>query len=206
MYHHKPERIVEDVRIIREMLDEKGFTQTESILNEWNYNRKWDEPDHYSRRMRPTIKGAAFVGAVMCACQNEPVDMLMYYDLRPNTTWCGPWTPHVYDIRPTYWSLYYWAELADYGTQVESGSDTDDVYTCAARSEDGKIRLLVANYHKDDSYITPLDLKLSIPDGWRVTGIRMTDNQGMDRCPDVTEVITLESNAIALFEIERELP
>jgi hypothetical protein len=203
MYHHKPARIVEDVRIIREMLDEKGFTETESILNEWNYNRGWDEEaDFYGRKMRPTIKGAAFVGAVMCACQNEPLDMLMYYDLRPNTIWCGPWESHLYNIRPTYWSLYYWAELAEYGTQAESGCDTEDIYTSAALSKDGKVRLIVVNYHKDDSYTAPCELKLNLPDGWRVSGIRLTDSQGMDRRPDASDVITLEANAFALFEIE----
>ena len=129
MYHRKPARIVEDVRIIREMLDSKGFEKTESILDEWNYNRRWDEPDRYSHRVRPTVKAAAFVAAVMCGCQNAPVDMLMYYDFRPNTSWCGPWTPTIYDIRPPYWALYYWAELAEYGTQIESSCDTGNIYT-----------------------------------------------------------------------------
>lgn len=204
MYHRKPSRIVEDVRIIRNMLDEKGFGETESILNEWNYIRKWEEPDHYSRKMRPTIKGAAFVGAVMCACQSEPVDMLMYYDLRPNTIWCGPWAPFVYDIRPPYWPLYYWAELADYGTQVASGCDTENIYTCAARSQDGhRLRLLVVRYHEDDAQNTPCEVRLHLPEGWRVTGVRMTDGEGMDRRSGATGVFSLEANAMALVEIER---
>ena len=203
MYHHKPARIVEDVRIIRDMLDEKGFRKTESILNEWNYNRGWDEAaDIYGRKMRPTVKGAAFVGAVMCACQSEPLDMLMYYDLRPNTIWCGPWSPFLYDIRPPYWPLYYWAELADYGTQVESRCDTEDIYTCAARADDGKVRLLVVNYHKDDSYTASCEVTLQLPEGRRVSGIRLTDSRGMDRRPGVTDVISLEANSIALLEIE----
>ena len=205
MYHRKPARIVEDVRIVRKMLDEKGFGKTESILNEWNYNRGWDQAsDFYGRKMRPTIKGAAFVAAVMCACQSEPLDMLMYYDLRPNTIWCGPWAPFVYDIRPTYWSLYYWAELADYGTQVESGCDTGNIYTSAARSADGKVRLLVVRYHEDDSHNTHREVTLSLPDGWQVTGIRLTDSQGMDRRPEATDTVTLESNAFALFEVEQK--
>jgi hypothetical protein len=206
MYHRRPARIVEDVRIIRKMLDEKGFTETESILNEWNFNTGWDTAsDIYSRKMRPTIKGAAFVAAVMCACQSEPLDMLMYYDLRPNTIWCGPWSPLFYDIRPTYWSLYYWAELADYGTQIASSCTAAGIYTSAARSEDGKIRLLVVNYHKDDSYTETCEIKLNLPDGWRVTGVRMTDSQGMDSRPDVSSVFSLEANAVALVEIENIL-
>lgn len=203
MYHRKPARIVEDMRIVRKMLDEKGFGAAESILNEWNFNRSWEETDNYSVKMRPTVKGAAFVGAVMCACQNEPVDMLMYYDLRPNTTWCGIWSPLFCDPRPPYWALYYWAELADYGTQVESGCDTENIYTCAARSKDGGVRLLVVRYyHKDDSQNEPCEVSLKLPDGWRITGVRMTDSQGMDRRPAVAGAYTLESSSIALFEIQ----
>ena len=205
MYHHKPARIVEDVRIIRRLLDEKGFTQAESILNEWNYNRGWDHAaDFYGRKMRPTIKGAAFVGAVMCACQSEPVDMLMYYDLRPNTIWCGPWESHLYNIRPTYWSLYYWAELVDYGTQVASSASAEDLYTCAARSGDGKVRLMVVNYHRDDSYTDSREIRLQLPEGWQVTGIRLTDSRGMDSRPAPAGTFTLEANAFALIEIEKQ--
>ena len=201
MYHHKPWRIVEDVRIIRKMLDDRGFTGTESILNEWNHNRGWDsEADFYGRKMRPSIKGAAFVGAVMCACQSEPLDMLMYYDLRPNTIWCGPWESHLYNIRPPYWPLYYWAELADYGTQVASSCDTEDIYTSAALSKDGELRLMVVNYHKDDSYTASCDLTLNLPQGWQVSAVRLTDPQGMDRRPEASGTITLAPNAIALIE------
>lgn len=204
MYHRKPARMVEDVRIIRKMLDDKGFEKTESILNEWNFNRGWDQAaDLYGRKVRPTVKGAAFVGAVMCACQIEPLDMLMYYDLRPNTIWCGPWAPFVYDIRPTYWSLYYWAELAAYGTQVESLCETDNIYTCAARSKDGNVRLMVVHYHHDDSYNTSLEIKLNLPEGWKVSEIRLTDAQGMDRRPEASSVFTLEANSVALVEISK---
>jgi len=203
MYHRKPARIVEDVRIIREMLDERGFARAESILNEWNFNRGWDhEADYYGRRVRPTIKGAAFVGATMCACQNEPLDMLMYYDLRPNTIWCGPWESHLYTIRPTYWALYYFAELADYGTQVPSSSDTGNIYTCAAASKDGKlVRLMIVRYHHQDEESAPREVTLSLPAGWQVTGIRITDSQGMDRTLESGAPLVMESNALALIEI-----
>ena len=204
MYHRRPVRITEDVRIVREMLDERGFTNTESILNEWNYNRSWSEaPYYYSRRVRPTVKAAAFIAAVMCECQNAPLDMLMYYDLRPNTSWCGPWAPSIYDIRPPYWALYYWAELASYGSQIESSCETGNIYTCAAMSEDGEhIRLLVARYHEDDNHNTPRETGISLPDGYAVKGIRLTDSQGQDRRIEPCTLITLESNALALIEIE----
>ena len=206
MYHRKPERIVEDVCIVRDMLDAKGFGATESILNEWNYNRSWDEPDRYSRRVRPTVKAAAFVAAVMCACQRAPLSMLMYYDLRPNTSWCGPFAPFVYDLRPPYWALYYWAELAEYGTQVESSCDTGNIYSCAALSEDGaNIRLLISRYHEDDAHNTPRDISLDLPDGWRVISARITDSQGQDRRIEPLKTYTMESNSLILIELSKNI-
>ena len=37
------------------MLDVKGFVQTESVLNEWNYVRSWDEPDSYNGVFSPYV-------------------------------------------------------------------------------------------------------------------------------------------------------
>ena len=202
MYHHKPARISEDMIIIRNMLDDKGFYNTESILNEWNYNRSWDEPDYYSRRMRPTIKAAAFVAAVMCSCQNLPVDMLMYYDMQPNNIWCGPLEPFTYEPRPPYWALCYWAELSDYGTQVESSCSTDNIYTCAAKSEDGELRLLLVRYHHEDSHNTTHEVTISVPEGYHIAEIRLTDSKGMDYTIEPSGTIAMESNAISLLYLK----
>ena len=203
MYHRKPARISEDARIVREMLDGKGFNETESILNEWNYVYKWEEPNFHSKRVRASVKGAAFVAGVMTECQNAPVDMLMYYDLRPCTSYNGAFAPYVYEIWPSYWPLYYWADLVDYGTQVLSGCNTENIYTCAAKSADGKaIRLLITRYyHKDDLPIEPLTLGLSLPAGWKVTGIRLTDSEGLDRKIAPSDSLTLEFWSFALLEI-----
>ena len=203
-YSFKPRKVSEDAFRVREMLDTAGFARAESILNEWNYVKSWDEPDRYSARMRPTVKGAAFVAAVMCLCQCAPVDMLMYYDLRTYTSYCGPFAISTFDIQPPYWPLFYWADLAEYGTQIESSCDADDIFTCAALSKDGKVRLLVSRYHDDDNHNTSRSIKLNLPAGWKVTDIRITDSQGMDRREKASFNITLESNAIACVELENK--
>ena len=139
----------------------------------------------------------------MCACQDAPVDMLMYYDLRPQLTWNGAYHPFTYDVQPPYWALYYWAELAAYGMQVQTQCPDADIYPCAARSADGKVRLLLVRYHEDDAYDQPCEVTLSLPDGWTVCRIRLTDSQGMDRPAEGTTLL-MESNALALLEIERQ--
>ena len=131
--------------------------------------------------------------------------MLMYYDLRPNTTWCGPFASDTYDLRPPYYAFYYWAELVDYGIQIRSDCDTGNIYTCAATFADGsKTRLLVARYHVDDNHNTPRNVTVSLPDGWKVTGLRITDGEGQDRSAVPATTVSMASNAIALFEIEKQ--
>jgi hypothetical protein len=204
MYHRRPVRISEDVHVVRQILDEKGFTAVESILNEWNYNKSWTEKNYYSRYVRRSIKAAAFMAGVMSECQNGPVDMLMYYDLRPNTTWNGAFMPHTYDILPAYWALYYWAELADFGTQVKSDCTEKDIYTTAARSADGKLRLLLTRYNEDDSVKDLKEVTVSVPQGYRLASVRLTDSQKeLDRKLEITGdtfTLILESNAVALIE------
>lgn len=202
MYHRKPCRIMEDAGIIRGILDRRGFTATESHLNEWNYHRSWADTTTYSDSIRADIKGAAFISAVMCEAQRGPVDMLMYYDIRPNVVWNGAYATDTYAIQPQYWSLYYWSDLLEYGTEVSSGCDNENIYTCAARSSDGKVRILIVRYHNDDSVTSSREVTLGLPDGWKVESIRLTDGKEMDRHPEPSSTIVLESNAMALVQIE----
>ena len=204
MYHRRPHRVEEDVFKVREILDEKGFTGVESILNEWNYVRKWEEPDHYSTRVRLSIKGAAYVVAIMSTCQNAPLDMLMYYDLRPNVSYNGAFSAYHYDLLPAYWALYYWAELADFGTQVKSDCAEKDIYTTVARSDEGKLRLLLTRYNEDDSVKDLKEVTVAVPQGYKVASIKLTDSQKeLNRSVEPAGeslTLTLESNTVALIE------
>ena len=203
-YAKNVEEVTSAIRRHRALLDEYGYTETESILNEWNYNKSWTEKNYYSRYVRRSIKAAAFMAGVMSECLDGPVDMLMYYDLRPNTTWNGAFMPHTYDILPAYWALYYWAELADFGTQVKSDCAEKDIYTTAARSADGKLRLLLTRYNEDDSVKYLKEVTVSVPQGYRLASVRLTDSQKeLDRKLEITGdtfTLILESNAVALIE------
>ena len=204
MYHRKPWRIMQDAGIIREMLNKRGFKNTESHLNEWNFQRSWSDMSSYSDSIRRDIKGAAFISAVMCEAQRGPIDMLMYYDIRPTVTWNGVFADDTYETMPAYWSLYYWSDLLEYGTWVESNCDNGNIYTCAARSEDGShVRLLIIRYHEDDSYNTSRDVSVNLPEGWTVTSARLTDSEGQDRCLDPAPAYTMRPNAMMLLEISR---
>ena len=67
----------------RTKLDEYGFEKTESILNEWN-------PGIMARG---TINDSAAVASNMLALQNSSLDMLMYYDTKTDSAYCGLYNP-----------------------------------------------------------------------------------------------------------------
>ena len=84
VYGAEPKKVTEKIRAYRELLDKYGFTETESILNEWNYVRSFQGDDWvYSLRQEKSMKAAAFIAAVQSESQREALDMLMYYDARP---------------------------------------------------------------------------------------------------------------------------
>jgi hypothetical protein len=138
------------------MLDKYGFTQTECILNEWNYVKGWFGDDIvYSHRQRRRIRGASFTTATMCACQYSPVDMLMYYDARPCENWNGMFDPMVvgrvfkgYYPFPMFNTLYRLGECVDVEDDQDAGG-----YICAAKN--GNEAAILATHFNDDDTTEP---------------------------------------------------
>ena len=150
IYERSVSAFTEKARRIRALLDKNGFTDTPSFLDEWNYIKGWTDEYVYSLSKISAIKGAAFTAAVMSACQDEPVDMLMYYDFRPSA-FCGAFDQTTYRPSKTYYAFYAWDKLVQYGTQVKSVSDDKELYATAARSSDGHLRVLLTRYSEDNN-------------------------------------------------------
>lgn len=150
IYAAVPEKVAARAEKVRALLDKYGFEKTESILNEWNYVRGWEGDDWvYSLRMEKSLKGAAFIASSMCACQNAPVDMLMYYDARP----CGMngmfSTDFICDLLKGYYPFRMFNELYKLGRSVYAHCD-EGLYACAARNGE-KGCIMLTNYSDDDS-------------------------------------------------------
>ncbi len=179
----------ETVRIateIREMLDKNGLTETESILNEWNYIKGWKEEFEYSLRQIKGIKGAAFEGAMICTCQNTPVDMLMYYDARPSG-FNGMFDSYVSDLLKGYYPIKMYSKLYELGTQVECQSDTKDVYGLGAKNEKGDAAFMIARYEDDDNITEEKKVTISFK-GLENKTLKcfLVDNETNDYIDDVT--------------------
>ena len=149
-YDKNVHTFVEKVRLARELLDKYGFSETESILNEWNYVRGWTGDDWvYSLKSEKNIKGACFIAAVMESCQYEPLDMLMYYDARPGGMNGLFSTDRICDKLKGYYPFYMFNVLYKLDSAVKIDSDDSDLYACAAVG-DGEAAVMLTHYSDDD--------------------------------------------------------
>ncbi len=172
IYANEPIQIAERTRAVRALLDRYGFTETESILNEWNYVRGWNGDDwYYTLKAEKSLKGAAFIAATMCLEQYEDLELLMYYDARP----CGMnglfSTDLVCDRLKGYYPFQMFNELykLDCAVAVEAAAP---LYAVAAKGETRAAAMLV---HFSDDDATPaktvkLDLSgFAAPNGVKVS-------------------------------------
>ena len=147
---------------VREILDKNGYTETESIVSEWNYIKDWEENYIYSIQQIIGIKGAAFECAMMCTSQNSSIDMLMYYDARPSG-FNGLFDPDTAQPIKGYYPIKMFSTLYELGTQVECKSDMKDIYALGA-TDGKKSAFMIARYEDDDCITDEKEITVSIPE------------------------------------------
>lgn len=174
-YGSKVSDFTSDARRHRAMLDRHGYTDTESILNEWNYVCGWGG-DGWKRSLETeaSLKGAAFIAAVMSACQREKTDMLMYYDARVNSSMNGLFKRGTLDRLKGYYSVKAWGELLSLQDECALSCDVPDIYSAAAT--DGERSMLLVAYYTDDAAPLPRTFKVETGED-RLYTIYMLDEE-----------------------------
>lgn len=142
IYSNDVEDVRNKIRTAREFLDSYGLTECESILNEWNYVRGWENDDWiYSLRAEKSLKGSAFIASTMLMSQQEPLDNLMFYDARP----CGMnslfKTDLIFECLKGYYPFYMFNQLYKLKTSVECSTDTGKVWVGAAKGDEQNVML-----------------------------------------------------------------
>ena len=205
IYAHTTEKVLARARLAREIMDKSGYTEAESILNEWNYIKGWSDEFTYSIEQIIGFKGAAFQSDVMLKCQNLPVDMLMYYDARPSV-FNGLFDFYVQSrTLKGYEAIVQFNELYRLGTQVECLSEDGSLGAVAAG--DGKSGALMLSYYTDDdseTAVKTLDISLS---GLAVKRLSVAyvdkTHSGRARRVAASDKLTLElkPNSFALIKV-----
>ncbi len=141
------------------LLNTYGYGDAESILDEWNYMRDWnDQADSY-RAMKNHI-GAAHCGAVLCALQQQSnVRLATYFEADVVKEFCGLFDVREMSIsrkcatlRPlkAFYAFKAFNRLYRLGRAVDAVCSGSGLYACAATGEGG-CALLAANYCSEDT-------------------------------------------------------
>ncbi len=206
IYSTNPQAMAQKAGKVRELVDKYGYTKAETILNEWNYIRGWTGDFPYSIKAMRNIKGAAFTASAMIACQHSPLDIMMYYDARPETPFNGLFDFYTMQPTPVYYSFYAWSRLASLGQEVRATAEEKDLSVVAAKGEDGTVRTLVTRYNDDDNESLCLWVNVKIQgakDGevvCHVVNEHKLYSETLKEIKDGNLMLVMEPNSVYLIE------
>jgi hypothetical protein len=214
-YGSEPSVYLMEADLIRGWMREYGYGDAELILNEWNYRRfknagPGSSNERYNRENRRSMKGAAFVSATMSALQDAPVDMLMYYDFRAASSYCGFYDFQLYKHMPVYYAFYAWSKLKGSECSCKVTGGAGDIYAVAAVHE-GKTVLLLTRYNGDNNACNIATVTVSLVPGKALNAPRiycyLTDEEHIYTeiplfpAEDGTVQVRMNNNSIALLEL-----
>ena len=216
-YTADPAELTARSKAIRQLLDSKGFTETESHLNEWNFlpGNTWDP---ITKSGTPAARrryyeemagapGAAFIAASLVDLQDAPVDVCNFFhgELGGFGIFTGQGEP-----LKAYQALRAFQGLVETPRRVETrGAVTGKLAFAAGLSADGReATMLVSNFADPRAEIT-LDWK-----GFAWTGGVTAEIRTVDATSDFSNVrtesvagesvtlpLTLKAPAIALIRL-----
>ena len=212
MYGNVPkEEFTRKVRIVDEVLKKYGYTDTESILNEWNYVKAWDNM-YETFEVVKGLKGSSFTSAAMTTCQREGLDMLMYYDARL-CNYNGLFD--TVTLRPLkgYYPFYMFNKLYELKTAISTETDNDDICVCGA--SDGNCGRVMLTYYNVSDDAPDAEIKLSFSGIFDISGVKLSvytldayNDAQLTReetfCGDTfATVLCLKNYTTILVEVER---
>lgn len=159
IYCTEPAKLIKKAKEIRAHLDENGYTDTETNLNEWNYVKGWEEEYTYSLLAIHGIKGASFVMSCISEAQKtDALDMMMYYDTRPSV-FCGVFDHLTAKPLKGYYPLKWYGMFYDMKNEIRCDSSPENIYTLCGVDENDKALAVITHYSDDDS-AAPKDVKI----------------------------------------------
>lgn len=140
IYTPKVDELLKSADYVRAKLDEYGFNNTESHLNEWNYGAEGGGFDNMA-----TMIGASFIATALIKMQNSSVDLAQYYCLNSTSSYNAFWNPRTKEYTPVAHVYNAFSKLFKAQDQVEVITDRFDAPVLATKKDD-KIYALISNY------------------------------------------------------------
>ncbi|MCI6732163.1 MAG: hypothetical protein MR487_07560 [Lachnospiraceae bacterium] len=148
IYTDTPSDIAHRADLVRKILDQNGYNDTTTFLDEWNYVDDWTNIETTWEKIQ-SPEMASFYAACMIMMQNSNVDAAMYYDgtmTGEYAKWCGLYTSDGKKL-PGYYGIWSFSQLRNLKNQVKISYKRDPldqgVFACAASGE--KDAILLAN-------------------------------------------------------------
>lgn len=146
LYTPEPQRFTYRANLVRKLLDQYGYTETETFADEWNYIDDWDNIETTWDKIRSGAI-ASFCAASLITLQNSAVDGAMYYDgslTGEYASWCGLYTDEG-SILSGYYAFQAFAQMREAGEQVSVTFQRDPtqfgVFICAGSGSSDMILL-----------------------------------------------------------------
>ena len=153
-YIRNPSQCADSVKLVRKILDDRGFAKTELHFNEWHYFPcEWSDltkPEGLRRWVDSAdgmngIDSAAFNTLCLTRWQDVPLDMANFY-----ATGLATWGLRCWDntFRPTYYSLQAFGRfVTETPSRVKaSDSGTDALAILAGTGPNGEKQMLVTAF------------------------------------------------------------
>ena len=158
-YSNNVRHLVDQAKIVRDLLDERGLTKTETSLNEWHFILGgWEgvQSSASSQQRKRAITGpcsmfgidsGAFNLSVLCEMQNTPLDSAFYYGHSNAGMW-SYYDEYAHPNKNNFSMRMFGRFLAEAGEKVETLFNPDgSVHALAALAKNGTDgRMIVVDY------------------------------------------------------------
>ncbi len=188
--------IQETPALVRKLLDENGYTDTEIHLNEWHYfPAEWarlrNDPfykDHMYNNEMKGLDSAAFLTTVMALWQDTPLDYGAYYTCVGSGWGCYKTGGNA--KTPSWYGLKAFGEIVRYPVRLEAASSLKEVTVLAGENENGGKALLLSAFK---TKALDVEIQCDIPVSAENCKVLLLDN---DHLLSPVEEVTFEDNKI----------
>ena len=202
------DRIAVHARHCRKILDERGFTTTESHFNEWNVvgdvNMDKKSAKDWDAIKEPPV--ASQVAAAFAVMQATDIDKAMYYSAIPTGRYCGMFYWPSGKTTPVYESFKAFNALYRRGKSVPISGGGQGIYAVAAKSEKEGEAIMLCNISRQDKEVE-LNLKGLAA---RYFSIKRIDCQNHKLSQvgwyEASQRILLPASSVTLLERVEKLP
>lgn len=203
IYSSEIEPVAQKCRAVRDLLDKYGYTDAESILNEYNLVYDWSPRFIESIEAIISEKGAAFTASCMLACQSLPLDMLMYYDARP-CPFNGMWDFYTMRALKGYYPFVMFSKLYELGTAVKLESDLPKVRAAAAKGVNGDRAVMLSYFSNEMNSEQSFALDIGTGAAKIYTLDRECTMEKRELKLDGALELTMKANTVLLIELPAE--